>query len=87
MYGDYTCLDCGRTFDVPHRWTERHGFISPPYERNSCCPYCGGDYARTILCDGCGEPITGDYVQIEIAGKRYCDQCFLMRSLDENEKG
>ena len=32
MYGEYTCLDCGKTFDDPKRWEERHGLDSPPYE-------------------------------------------------------
>ena len=65
MYGEYTCLDCGKTFDDPKRWEERHGLDSPPYEDFSGCPYCGGAYTRTILCDACGEPIVGDYVKIQ----------------------
>ena len=44
MYGEYTCLDCGKTFDDPKRWEERHGLDSPPYEDFSGCPYCGGAY-------------------------------------------
>lgn len=31
MYGEYTCLDCGKTFDDPKRWEKRHGLDSPPY--------------------------------------------------------
>ena len=82
-YGMYTCLDCGETFDDPKRWSERHGLETPPYEEMSGCPYCGGPYYPTILCDGCGQPITGDYVQIETTGDRYCDECYLKRSLGE----
>lgn len=85
MYGRYTCLDCGETFDEPTHWVERHGFASPPYEHWSACPHCGGPFVPTVLCDGCGEPITGDYVQIELSGKRYCDQCYLLRSMENNE--
>ena len=66
MYGEYTCLDCGKTFDDPKRWEERHGLDSPPYEDFSGCPYCGGAYARTILCDACGDVIASIYQQGDI---------------------
>ena len=85
MYGEYTCLDCGKTFDEPKRWEERHGLESPPYEDFSGCPYCGGAYTRTILCDGCEKPITGDFVEIEPTGDRFCDECFMMKSLGEDD--
>jgi DNA-directed RNA polymerase subunit RPC12/RpoP len=85
MYGEYTCLDCGKTFDDPKRWEERHGLDSPPYEDFSGCPYCGGAYTRTILCDACGEPIVGDYVKIQTTGDCYCDECFMMKSLGEDD--
>jgi hypothetical protein len=84
MYGEYTCLDCGETFDEPKKWIERHGLDSPPYEKFSGCPFCGGSYTQTILCDGCGCPIIGDYVQIQVTGNRYCDECFMLKSLDED---
>lgn len=74
MYGEYTCLDCGETFDEPKKWIEQHGLDSPPYEKFSGCPFCGGSYTQTILCDGCGCPIIGDYVQIQVTGSRYCDE-------------
>lgn len=48
MYGEYTCLDCGKTFDDPKRWEERHGLDSPPYEDFSGCPYCGGAYVLSF---------------------------------------
>lgn len=85
MYGEYTCLDCGQTFDEPKRWEEHHGLDSPPYEDFSGCPYCGGAYTRTILCDGCEKPITGDFVEIEPTGDRFCDECFMMKSLGEDD--
>ena len=85
MYGEYTCLDCGKTFDDPKRWEERHGLDSPPYEDFSGCPYCGGAYTRTILCDACGEPIVCDYVKIQTTGDCYCDECFMMKSLGEDD--
>jgi hypothetical protein len=76
-------LDCGELFDDPQTIVERHGFHSPPYETSTCCPFCGGAYVRTIVCDGCGEAIKGDYVQIEHDRKRYCDACFVLRALDD----
>lgn len=85
MYGEYTCLDCGRDFDEPKHWEERHGLDSPPYEHFSGCPYCGGAYIHTTLCDGCGKPITGDFVEIEPTGDRFCDACFMMKSLGEDD--
>lgn len=85
MYGAYSCLDCGKTFDEPKRWEELHGLDSPPYEDFSGCPYCGGAYTRTILCDGCEKPITGDFVEIEPTGDRFCDECFMMKSLGEDD--
>lgn len=84
MYGEYTCLDCGETFDEPIRWKEHHGLDTLPYEHLSGCPYCSGSYTRTILCDSCGQPIVSNYVKIQTTGDCYCDECFMMHSLDED---
>lgn len=40
----FVCLDCGRYFDVPKKYVEKHGLDCPPYETLSGCPYCYGDY-------------------------------------------
>ena len=40
----YICCNCGEIFDAPHVYYEPHGFTDGLYERQSCCPYCGGDY-------------------------------------------
>lgn len=85
MYGIYTCLDCGETFDVPKKWVERHGLDTPPYEELNGCPFCGGAYAHTILCDSCKKPIIGDYVKIQTTGRCYCDKHFAMRSLEDDD--
>ena len=37
------------------------------------------------LCDACGEPIVGDYVKIQTTGDCYCDECFMMKSLGEDD--
>ena len=84
MLGEYTCLDCGATFDEPKRWEERHGLDTPPYEQWSGCPFCGGAYAPTIICDSCGEPITGDYVRVEPSGEPFCDSCFMLKSFGDD---
>lgn len=85
MYGEYTCLDCGKTFDEPKRWIEHHGLDSPPYESFCGCPYCGGTYTHTILCDSCGHPISNEYVKIQTTGACYCDECFMIKSLGEDD--
>ena len=40
----YICCNCGEIFDTPHVYYEPHGFTDGRYERQSCCPCCGGDY-------------------------------------------
>lgn len=44
MFGPYKCNCCGEIFDEPRVYHESHGFTDGLYERQSCCPYCGGDY-------------------------------------------
>lgn len=38
---EYICEDCGRVFEEPYRYEERHGFTHGPFEKWSVCPYCG----------------------------------------------
>ena len=73
MYGDFTCCDCGQTFDEPYVYYETHGFDYGPYERWSVCPYCGGSYCETVICHCCGEPIVGGYVVLDDG--IYCMDC------------
>lgn len=84
-YGKYTCLSCGECFDKPFRWKERHGLDTPPYEEHSGCFYCGEAYTRTILCDACGQPITGNYVKICKTGARYCEDCYMALGLGDED--
>ena len=44
MNGLYICHNCGEIFDEPRTYHETHGFTDGRYERQSCCPCCGGDY-------------------------------------------
>ncbi len=82
---EYICLECGALFDEPKKWVERHGLDTPPYEEHRGCPNCGGAFVRTVLCDGCGEVITGDYVKIGPTGDCFCDSCFTLKSLEDDE--
>ena len=38
----YLCMECGREFDVPVEWEERHGLAPDegPGEKWSACPTC-----------------------------------------------
>lgn len=40
----FICRNCGELFVEPHVYCETHGFTDGLYERQSCCPCCGGDY-------------------------------------------
>ena len=84
-YGHCICLECLRTFDQPDRWMESHGLDDPSYEKFSGCPYCGGAYSKTLFCGACGEPITGDYVLIPSSGVCYCENCYQLRTLGDND--
>lgn len=77
----YYCLECGRLFDTPKDYTERHGLDSPPYEHRSGCPYCGGDYRHFRRCDDCGKPILGEYVVLR-DGSCYCENCFDLKEME-----
>ena len=47
----YYCKECGRTFEEPHDYVERHGFASGPFESWSVCPYCGEPgYVLAVEC-------------------------------------
>ena len=49
----HICLSCGLRFDTPKAWKESHGLEDPPYEDESGCPLCGGDYEETQKCEKC----------------------------------
>lgn len=71
----YTCLECGAEFDEPREWEEHHGLDSPPYERWSGCPVCGGPYVQTHVGDHCGDQIFGSMCRTADGGE-YCENCF-----------
>jgi hypothetical protein len=80
----YTCLDCGKTFDEPKWYKERHGFVSRPYEEFWGCPYCGGNYVSAVKCDGCGEYIADYYIKTK-HNKRYCENCYILYQLGDED--
>mgnify|MGYP000059673892 CR=1 FL=1 len=79
----YVCLDCQKTFETPKYWMDRHGLDSPPYETWRGCPYCGGAYVEAMLCNGCGEPITREYVEIFPEHEVYCENCFIVKDIED----
>lgn len=77
----FVCIECGRLFDEPQYWEEKHGLDTPPYEKMSGCQFCGGAYTEAFPCDCCGEWITDNYIKVD--GKRYCSECCLPYELGE----
>jgi hypothetical protein len=53
----FICLECGKTFDEPVVWYEKHGLDTPPYERWVGSPCCHADYEDACFCENCGEAI------------------------------
>lgn len=50
----YICNNCGRTFNEPEIYFERHGPDSPPYEEFGMCPGCEcGDFEEAEYCIHC----------------------------------
>lgn len=39
----FFCTDCGKYFDKPDIYEEKHGLDSPPYQRVPICPMCEGE--------------------------------------------
>lgn len=79
----WICIECGRTFEDPVHWEEKHNLDGPPYEQMSGCPYCYGAFTEAHRCKKCGEIIDGEYVKIN--NDRYCNGCYLIYELgDEN---
>lgn len=74
----YICVDCRRQFDEPHRYEERHGLEHGPYEKLSCCPFCGGSYEEAIECDECGKIVPESEVcySDEYGHKVLCSECY-----------
>ena len=79
----FVCLECGEIFDKPIEWEETHRLDTPPYEKFSGCPYCGGAYTEAPICDCCGEWITDDYIKVD--DKRFCNNCFVHYDLREED--
>lgn len=78
----FVCLECGKIFEQPVDYVEKHGLDTPPYEEFSGSPCCAGAYTEAHKCDCCGEWIVSSYVKIN-DGERYCEDCFSIKELDD----
>jgi hypothetical protein len=80
----YICLGCGRLFDEPNDWEERHGFDYGPFEKMSGCPYCGEEYVEARKCDCCDEWIEESYIKLE-SGERICECCYTTYEIGDED--
>lgn len=70
-------------FQEPKYYIETYGLDTPPYEHFTVCPHCGGVFVEAHRCDCCGEFITADYVVVQ-DGKRYCEECYSVRNIEDD---
>lgn len=80
----YLCLDCGRLFEEPKSYTEKHNLDTPPYEHWSGCPVCSGGYVETMKCDVCDEWIVGEYIKLK-NNTFVCENCYDVKSVEDLE--
>lgn len=68
----YRCENCGHLFEEGEQavWEERHGLDTPPYEKCSGCPICGGTYEKVHQCAGCGDWHSDDELY-----EGWCETC------------
>ena len=70
----YICLDCGHIFEdgeQAHRKETRGEYWgSSCSEDVSCCPLCGGEYAKSVPCSICGS----EHLEEDLNGG-LCDEC------------
>ena len=78
----FVCLECGKIFDEPKNYVEKHGLDTPPYEEFSGSPCCAGAYTEAHRCDCCGEWITDRYVKLK-SEERFCEDCFSIKELED----
>ena len=76
----FVCYDCEKTFYEPKIWINTHGLDTPPYERYSGCPYCGGAFTEAYKCDCCDELIVGPYIKLKNE-ERICENCYIAYEL------
>lgn len=70
----FVCYDCGHIFEdgeQAHRNENRGEYWgSSCSEDVSCCPLCGGEYAKSVPCAICGS----EHLEEELSGG-VCDEC------------
>ena len=79
----FVCIECGRTFEHPTYWEEKHNLDTPPYERFTGCPYCKGAYVEAHTCECCDNWIITERYIKTADGKRYCENCFCVLDLED----
>lgn len=72
----YICVDCRQLFGEPRQYVEHHGLEHGPYEKMSCCPFCGGDYERALTCDECGTLVPESEICLSDRGRDLCAECY-----------
>lgn len=73
----FTCKECGRLFEEPISWVEKHNLDGPPYEVLYGCPFCDGAFDEAEKCDCCEDYIEGEHVMTD-DGKLYCKDCYVI---------
>lgn len=80
----FVCYDCEETFLEPSKLIEDRGewFGFPSHEASYGCPYCGGAFTETYLCECCNKWITTPYIKLD-SGERICENCYTTYELGE----
>ena len=78
----YLCLECKGLFEDPVKYQDTHGLDSPPYETFYGCPYCGGAFVETKMCDICGSYIEGKYAVIDDY-QFVCEECYVIKDVED----
>lgn len=64
----YVCDQCGDVFDEPEHIIERHGFLTPPYEKIPVSPCCAADFSNGAECAECGRVVSEDNIEYGLCG-------------------
>lgn len=77
----FVCKECGALFDEPVINCDMHGLNAPPYEVTQVCPSCGGTFCEAPYCRTCGEPISGEYIEL-YDGSAVCPECYSIKNTE-----
>ncbi len=64
----FCCMDCGKIFETPKEFYEKHALDAPPYERHLYCGSCGGEVIplKPSYCYACG-------ARLPMGRKKFCN--------------